>query len=121
MNLKLQYKKLILIILALLACFCFNVYAQSLTTIGNDTVVVTIKDGNSNSVSLYLPERMNNDQCERRIYGTRAGVIGMFKTLYSEERRIESYEEAIRELCMQPGASQNYVGHLEKSLHRVRE
>jgi hypothetical protein len=116
MNLKLQYTKLTLVILALLACFCFNVYAQSSTTIGNDTVVVTIKDENNNSVSLYLPESMNNDQCERRIYGTRTGVIGMFKTLYSEERRIESYEAAIRELCMQPDASQSYIGHLEKSL-----
>jgi len=71
MNLKLQYLKVILIFLALLVCFCFNVYAQSSTTIGNDTVVVTIKDENNNTVSLYLPESMNNDQCERRIYGTR--------------------------------------------------
>jgi hypothetical protein len=116
MNLKLQYKKLLLVILVLLVCFCFNVYAQSSTTIGNDTIVVTIKDENNNSVSLYLPESLNNDQCERRIYGIRTGVIGMFKTLYSEERRIESYEAAIRELCMQPGASQNYIDHLEKSL-----
>lgn len=116
MSLKLHYIKLVLVILALLACFCFNAYTQSSTTIGNDTVVVTIKDENNNSVSLYLPESMNNDQCERRIYGTPTGVIGMFKTLYSEERRIESYEAAIRELCMQPGVSQNYIGHLEKSL-----
>jgi hypothetical protein len=116
MNLKLQYVKFVLVVLALLACFCFNAYAQSSTTIGNDTVVATIKDENGNSVSLYLPESMNNDQCERRIYGTRTGVIGMFKTLYSEERRTESYEAAIRELCMQPGASQSYIGHLEKSL-----
>ena len=116
MNLKLHHIKLVLAILILLTCFCFNVYAQSSTTIGKDTVVVTIKDENNNSVSLYLPESMNNDQCERRIYGTRTGVIGMFKTLYSEERRTESYEAAIRELCMQPGASQSYIGHLEKSL-----
>ncbi|MBU4491547.1 MAG: DUF1566 domain-containing protein [Euryarchaeota archaeon] len=116
MNLKLQYIKLVLVIMALLACFCFNAYAQSSTTIGKDTVVVTIKDENNNSVSFYLPESMNNDQCERRIYGTRTGVIGMFKTLYSEERRTESYEAAIRELCIQPGASQSYIGHLEKSL-----
>jgi hypothetical protein len=116
MNLKFHYIKLALVILVLLACFCFNVYAQSSTTIGNDTVVVTIKDENNNSVSLYFPESMNNDQCERRIYGTRTGVIGMFKTLYSEERRTESYEVAIRELCMQPGASQSYIGQLEKSL-----
>jgi len=116
MNLKLQYKNITLVILALLACFCFDAYAQSSTKIGNDTVVVTIKDENNNSVSLYLPESMNNDQCKRRIYGTRTGVIGMFKTLYSEERRTESYEAAIRELCMQPGASQSYIGHLEKSL-----
>ena len=116
MNLKLQHVKLALVILVLLACFCFNVYAQSSATIGNDTVVVTIKDENNNSVSLYLPESMNNDQCERRIYGTRTGVIGMFKTLYSEERRTESYEAAIRELCMQPEVSQSYVSHLEKSL-----
>ena len=116
MNLKLQYAKLVLVILALLVCFCFNAYAQSSTTIGKDIVVVTIKDENDNSVSLYLPESMNNDQCERRIYGTRTGVIGMFKTLYSEERRIESYEAAIRELCMQPGVLQSYIDHLEKSL-----
>jgi hypothetical protein len=119
MNLKLQYKNLVLVILALLVCFCFNVYAQSSTTIGNDTVVVTIKDENNNSVSLYLPESMNNDQCERRIYGTRTGVIGMFKTLYSEERRTESYEAAIRELCIQPEASQtqSYIDQLEEALH----
>ena len=104
MNLKLQYKNLVLVILALLVCFCFNVYAQSSTTIGNDIVVVTIRYERGNTVSLYLPESMNNDQCGRRIYGTRTGVIGMFKTLYSEERRTESYEAAIRELCMQPGA-----------------
>jgi hypothetical protein len=116
MNLKLQYLKVILVFLAVLICFCFNVYAQSSTTIGNDTVVVTIKDENNNSVSLYLPESMNNDQCGRRIYGTRAGVIGMFETLYSEERRTESYEAAIRELCMQPEASQSYISPLEKSL-----
>jgi len=116
MNLKLQYKNLVLVILALLVCFCFNVYAQSSTTIGNDIVVVTIRDERGNTVSLYLPESMNNDQCGRRIYGTRTGVIGMFKTLYSEERRTESYEAAIRELCMQPGASQSDIGHLEKSL-----
>jgi len=116
MNLKLQYVKLALVVLVLLTCFCFNVYAQSSTTIGNDTVVVTIKDENNNSVSLYLPESMSNDQCGRRIYGTPTGVIGMFKTLYSEERRTESYEAAIRELCMQPGASQSYIGDLEKSL-----
>jgi hypothetical protein len=116
MNLKLQHIKLALVILALLVCFCFNVYAQSSTTIGKDTVVVTIKDESNNSVSLYLPESMNNDQCERRIYGIRTGVIGMFKTLYSEERRTESYEAAIRELCMQPEALQSYIGPLEKSL-----
>ena len=116
MNLKLNYIKFALVILALLACFCFNAYAQSSTTIGNDTVVVTIKDENNNTVSLYLPESMNNDQCGRRIYGTPTGIIGMFKTLYSEERRTESYEAAIRELCMQPEASQSYIGHLEKSL-----
>ena len=116
MNLKLQHAKFALVILAVLTCFCFNVYAQSSTTIGNDTVVVTIKDENNNSVSLYLPESMNNDQCGRRIYGTRAGVIGMFKTLYSEERRTESYEAAIRELCMQPEVSQSYISPLEKSL-----
>jgi len=116
MNLKLQHIKLVLVILTLSVCFCFNVYAQSSTTIGKDTVVVTIKDENNNSVSLYLPESMNNDQCERRIYGTRTGVIGMFKTLYSEERRIESYEAAIRELCMQPEVSQSYISHLERSL-----
>lgn len=116
MNSKLHYTKIFLVLLALLSCFCFNVYAKSSTTIGNDTVVVTIKDENGNSVSLYLPESMNNDQCKRRIYGTPTGVIGMFKTLYSEERRIESYEATIRELCMQPEASQSYIGHLEKSL-----
>ena len=116
MNLKLQYKNLVLVILALLVCFCFNVYAQSSTTIGKDTVVVTIKDENNNTVSLYLPESLNNDQCERRIYGIPTGVIGMFETLYSEGRRTESYEAAIRELCMQPEASQSYIGPLEKSL-----
>jgi len=49
-------------------------------------------------------------------YMERAGVIGMFETLYSEERRTESYEAAIRELCMQPEASQSYISPLEKSL-----
>lgn len=121
MKLKLQYAKLTLVILALLACFCFNVYAQSSTTIGNDTVVVTIKDENGNSVSTYLPESMNNDQCERRIYGTPTGVIGMFKTLYSEERRTESYEAAIRELCMQPGIFEEnvYIKQLKEDLHEA--
>jgi len=103
MNLKLNYVKLVLIILALLACFYFNVYAKSSTTIGEDTIVATIKDENNNTVSLYLPESLNNDQCERRIYGTPTGVISMFETLYSQERRTESYEAAIRELCLQPG------------------
>jgi len=103
MNLKLQYAKLALVILALLACFYFNVYAQSSTTIGEDTFIATIHDENNNTVSLYLPESLNNNQSLRRIYGTPGGVIGMGETLYGHERRTESYEAAIRELCLQPG------------------
>jgi len=117
MNLHLNHVKCIIICL-LLACFCFNVYAQSSTTIGEDTFITTIHDENNNTVSLYLPESMNNDQSLRRIYGTPGGVIGMFETLYSQDRRSESYEAAIRELCLQPGTydENNYITVLKEEL-----
>jgi len=118
MNLHLNHVKCIIIICLLLACFCFNVYAQSSTTIGEDTFITTIHDENNNTVSLYLPESMNNDQSLRRIYGTPGGVIGMFETLYSQDRRCESYEAAIRELCLQPGTydENNYITVLKEEL-----
>ena len=68
-----------------------------------DTKSVTIKDESGTFVSLLLSESLDNAQCERRVYGTPSGVLNMFDTLYHEDRRIESYEAAIREMCMQPG------------------
>jgi len=118
MHLNLKYTKHILIILLLLTCSCFNTYTQTPTNITEDTVVSLITDEENNKVSLYIPESMDNDQSLRRIYGTPGGVLGMFETLYSQKRRTESYEAAIRELCLQPAAYEqtNALTRLEADL-----
>lgn len=97
-------------------CTSLNVLAQESLQIDKDVVPKTIKDKKDNYVTLFLPESLNNAQCERRVYGIPPGVAGMFQTLYSETRRAESYEAAIRELCIQPGNSQSYLDQLDKSL-----
>ena len=71
------------------------------TQLGSDTKAITIKDENGTAVVLRVPESLANDQCERRLYGTPGGVLGMFDTLYDAERRTDSYEAALRDICMQ--------------------
>lgn len=71
------------------------------TQLGSDTKTITIKDENGTGVALRVPESLANDQCERRLYGTPGGVLGMFDTLYDAERRTDSYEAALRDICMQ--------------------
>lgn len=84
--------------------------------IENDTASVTIKDEKGTAVVLAIPESMNNDQCKRRLFGTPDSVAGMFMTLYHEGRRIESYEAAIREMCMQPKSTKNHITSLQDSM-----
>jgi pimeloyl-ACP methyl ester carboxylesterase len=93
-----RFRNLVLTSL-LLALLAHLGVAQEIT---NDVVSVTIRDERQAFVSLYIPLSLNNDNSERRLYGSPAGIVGMFETLHEHDRRVASYEAALRELALQP-------------------
>jgi hypothetical protein len=84
--------------------------------IDDDIVSVGLGDEHDESITLYIPASLNNDQCQRRLFGTPSPVMGLFGTLYQQDRRIESYEYALRNMLLQPELPPAGIGDLAKSL-----
>ncbi len=61
-----------------------------------ETVNVTIRDSKRQTVPLSVPAMFDNPQSERRIFGTRAGALGLLETLYDYDRRVDAYVSALR-------------------------
>lgn len=89
------------------------------TQVRSDTRSILIKDANGTTVSLQVPECLANSQCERCLYGTPAGVFGMFKTLSYADRRIESYEVSLRDICMEAEESTSRYLPVKQSLEKI--
>ena len=76
----------------------------------------TIRAEGGQRVLLSVPKAFATDSCRRRLYGTPEGVAGRFSTLFEEERRVRSYETALRRMVQRaPGDSA-----LPRVLERLR-
>ncbi len=63
------------------------------------------------SVPIYLPQCFDTELSQVRIFGVRSG------TLYKHNRRLEAYEDVIRQICTRPLAnSPNYSNKVESIL-----
>ncbi|MFC1792633.1 hypothetical protein ACFL3Q_03490 [Planctomycetota bacterium] len=96
-----------------------TIFGSSSSNMARDLASVSFQTDKGTWIRLNIPDSIRNDQCARRLYGTRAGIGGMFQTLYFEKRRTESYEAAVRELSLQPASQDNPAEGLSAILEEI--
>ncbi len=92
-----------------------DVYTSFISDLNN----LSFEDKSGNDVNIYLPSSLNNDQCLRRIIGTPDPILGMFKTLYQPDRRIETYEKAIREILITSNSFDYLINKFQNDIKSI--